>query len=1050
MKTILLLISAFIAQFFITPANAHAAGSVTLATSQIATANINQGTNTNVVYIVSMTVSATQAVTVNNIQFTLSGTHDANDLSTVYVYFNATSPLISGASYLGSAVATFAGPHAYSINVNSTLAAGTKGYFLITANVAANATDNHTIRITGATTPVTFGFTSATTVTNNQINGNVQTIQAADITLSTSTVAAANLNQGTNTNVIYITKMDVATEPVIANNVQFTLSGTHDANDLSTVYVYFNATAPVISGASYLGSAAANFAGPHAYSINIYNSLAAGTTGYYLITANVTTSATDNHTIRITGATTPVTFGFTTTPNVTNTQTNGGGLQTIQAADITVTTSPVAAATIYQSSNTNVLYTVKMNVSTEPVTVNNIQFSLNGSHDNDDLSNVYVYFNATSPVISGASYLGSAAANFAAPHAYSINIYNTLAAGTSGYYLITANVNSSATDNHTIRVFNGGVPVTFGFLTAPNATYSENSGGATQTIQAADITLGTVTVAAANLNQSSNTNIVYIAKMDVATSAVTANNIQFTLSGTQDNDDLSNVYVYFNATAPVISGASYLGSAAANFTAPHVYSINIYNTLSAGTTGYYLITVNVTSSATDNHTIRIVGSTNPVVFGFLTAPNVTNQQANRAGLQTIQAADITATTSPVAAGTIFQSSNTNVLYTVKLDVTTEPVTVNNIQFSLNGTQDNDDLSNVYVYFNATAPSISGASYLGSVAANFAAPHVYSINIYNTLAAGTSGYYLITVNVNSSATDNHTVRVFNGAVPVTFGFLTTPNVSYQENSGGSSQTIQAADITLTTSPVAAGNIVQGTNTNIIYIAKMAVQTSAVTVNNIQFTLTGTQDNDDFSNVYVYFNATAPVISGASYVGSSAANFAAPHDYSINIYNTLAAATSGYYLITVNVNIGASPGKTVQINGSLHPVTFGFLTTPNVTNSQTNDAGVKTISTSFSGGGVITSSSESSTIKDYKTLPVSVYPNPANNKLSYSINSTDTRNITVQLINVSGNVLLTKNESLNKGMNERYINVAAFTNGVYFLVIKNSKDNTVIKQQVTVQH
>ena len=58
--------------------------------------------------------------------------------------------------------------------------------------------------------------------------------------------------------------MDVAAESVTVNNIQFTLSGNHDANDLTTVYVYFNATSPIISGASNLGSTPAAFAGPSA------------------------------------------------------------------------------------------------------------------------------------------------------------------------------------------------------------------------------------------------------------------------------------------------------------------------------------------------------------------------------------------------------------------------------------------------------------------------------------------------------------------------------------------------------------------------------------------------------------------------------------------------------------------------------------------------------------------------------------------------------------------------------------------------------------------
>ncbi|MEP6556398.1 MAG: hypothetical protein ABJB11_22785, partial [Ferruginibacter sp.] len=138
----------------------------------------------------------------------------------------------------------------------------------------------------------------------------------ADVTVTSSPLAAANINQGTNSNVIYIAQASVTTTGVVVNNVQFTLSGTHDANDLSTVLVYFNAVSPVFAGSTFLGSAVATFAGPHTYSINVNWSMAAGSTGYFIIVANIDAVATDNNTLKINGATNPMVFGFTTAPNI--------------------------------------------------------------------------------------------------------------------------------------------------------------------------------------------------------------------------------------------------------------------------------------------------------------------------------------------------------------------------------------------------------------------------------------------------------------------------------------------------------------------------------------------------------------------------------------------------------------------------------------------------------------------------------------------------------------------------------------------------------------
>ncbi len=863
------------------------------------------------------------------------------------------------------------------------------------------------------------------------IAGAVNANAAPGITLTTAATTAANIYQGTSTNIIYAVKMDVVTASVTINNVQFTLSGTHDANDLSYVSVYFNATSPVISGSSYLGQTVATFAGPHTYSFAISRTLAAATSGYFIVTANVNSGATDNKTVMINGNANPVVFGYTTTVTLTNNQSNAGGTQTIQAADVAISTSSLVSGTIYQGTSTNIVYAAKMDVTTASLTVNNIQFTLSGNHDGDDLSYVSVYFNATSPVISGSSYLGQTAANFAAPHTYSIGINRTLAAATSGYFIITINVNSGATDNNTVKITGATTPVTFGYITTPNTTNTQTNGGGSQTIQAADVAISTSKLVSGTIYQGTSTNIVYAAKMEVTTASLTVNNIQFTLSGNHDGDDLSYVSVYFNATSPVISGSSYLGQTAANFAAPHAYSIGINRTLAAATSGYFIITVNVNSSATDNKTVKITGSTTPVTFGYSTTPNSTNTQSNKGGTQTIQAADVAISTTDLVSGTIYQGTSTNIVYVAKMDVTTASLTVNNIQFTLSGNHDGDDLSYVSVYFNATSPVISGSSYLGQTAANFAAPHAYSIGINRTLAAATSGYFIITVNVNSSATDNKTVKITGLTTPVTFGYSTTPNSTNTQTNAGGTQTIQAADVMLTSSTVTAGNIVAGTSTNIVYAAKMDVTTASLTVNNIQFTLTGSQDGDDLSYVGVYFNATSPVISGSSYLGQTAANFAAPHAYSIGINRTLAAATSGYFIITVNVNSGASIGKTVQINGANNPLVFGYTTTPNITNSQTNAAGVKTISATLAAPFSSTENAEAAnTVKGVNTA-VKIFPNPATDRVTVQFVSSIKQQVTLQLTNSSGVLQHTKIFTVEKGTNQLSMDVRSFASGVYYI-------------------
>jgi hypothetical protein len=315
---------------------------------------------------------------------------------------------------------------------------------------------------------------------------------AQNITLTTSPVVAATIAQGTNNNIVYAVKMDVAALPVTVNSMQFTLAGTHDDNDLVVLHVFFNPTAPTILGATQKAvSVSANFAAPHTYNA-VFNlgsqALAAGTSGYFIVVADVAAAATSGNTIKVNGFANPVTFSYSTSPTITNNQTDIAGTQTILAAGITLTTSPIAAAAITQGTNNNIVYAVKMDVAALPVTVNSMQFTLTGNHDDNDLVVLHVFFNPTAPTILGATQKAvSVSANFAAPHTYNA-VFNlgsqALAAGTSGYFIVVADVAAAATSGNTIKVNGFANPVTFGYTTSPvvNNNQTDAAGGITITV----------------------------------------------------------------------------------------------------------------------------------------------------------------------------------------------------------------------------------------------------------------------------------------------------------------------------------------------------------------------------------------------------------------------------------------------------------------------------------------------------------------------------------------------------------------------------------------
>lgn len=57
--------------------------------------------------------------------------------------------------------------------------------------------------------------------------------------------------------------------------------------------------------------------------------------------------------------------------------------------------------------------------------------------------------------------------------------------------------------------------------------------------------------------------------------------------------------------------------------------------MAIGSSGYFIFTVNTSAAAVIGNTVKVNGATNPVVFGFSTAPNITNNQTDLGGTQTL-------------------------------------------------------------------------------------------------------------------------------------------------------------------------------------------------------------------------------------------------------------------------------------------------------------------------------------------------------------------------------------------------------------------------------
>jgi hypothetical protein len=77
-------------------------------------------------------------------------------------------------------------------------------------------------------------------------------------------------------------------------------------------------------------------------------------------------------------------------------------------------------------------------------------------------------------------------------------------------------------------------------------------------------------------------------------------------------------------------------------------------------------------------------------------------------------------------------------------------------------------------------------------------------------------------------------------------------------------------------------------------------------------------------------------------------------------------------------------------------------------------------------------------------MSIYPNPATATLNFSINSTSTQQIFVQIYSISGVLLQSNEQTLNAGNNLQSIAVNNLKSGNYFLKVSNREGNSQFVQ------
>ncbi|MDO3410550.1 S-layer homology domain-containing protein [Saccharibacillus sp. CPCC 101409] len=563
-------------------------------------------------------------------------------------------------------------------------------------------------------TPYNYANVSSITIT---WKFNSASVEPSNLAFDDITVA--NISSSAATNAAAPTITTQPADKTVNVNATANLTVAATASGTLSYQWYSNATNSSTGGSAISGATSATYSAPTG---------TAGTTYYYVVVTNTDTSQTGNQTANAASQVAKVTVAALT-----------------NAAAPTITTQPA-------DKTVNVNATANLTVAATASGTLSYQW----------------YSNATNSSTGGSAISGATSATYSAP---------TGTAGTTYYYVVVTNTDTSQTGNQTANTTSQVAKVTVSALT--------NAVAPTITMQPADQNV--------NVNETANLTV-----------AATA-------SGT-----LSFQW-YSSTTNSTTGGSAISGATSATYSAP---------TGTAGTTYYYVVVTNTDTSQTGNQTAKTTSRVATVTVAALTdaaAPTITTQPADQ---------------------------NVNVNETANLTVAATASGTLSYQW----------------YINNSNSAVGGVLISGATNATYSA---------STSNAGTDYYYVVVTNTDTSQTGDQTASTTSRVATVTVNSLT--------NAAAPTITMQPAD----------------KNVNMNDAASLSVSATASGTLSFQW----------------YSNTTNSVIGGSAISGATAGTYSAP---------TGTAGTTYYYVVVTNTDTSQTGNQTASITSQVAKVTVAALT------------------------------------------------------------------------------------------------------------------------------
>ncbi|MCC5927625.1 MAG: T9SS type A sorting domain-containing protein [Cyclobacteriaceae bacterium] len=849
-----------------------------------------------------------------------SGTYNATDITGFNLHYS-TDPNEIGALIAGPLTAPASGGNLVFSGLTQVFPAGETGYLWLMADISPSATGNRTIGIDAiAAGDVTLANASNKIGLPTPVS-NLQVISVpVDISVATFSPASDQILQGAVNRLLYRYDLSLgATSDARLSAISMITQGDYDVTDFVNFKLWYAATETWPTASTLATVTTIPESGQPLTFTGFERLFTADETGYLYVTADVAVAAFPGNSVGIAGTTTAGGLTFLDAVNLepTDFPTDPGNNQTIEASSkITVTTSSPPAGNLSVLLD-NEIYQLEMTANEGDATLESITLKTNGDYVTGDVTFFKLWYSTTG-IDKGVeidNVVGEANGQDLVFNSFTPIVFEADEDPEITYYFtITADISPSANYGNTLGIDE--LPLSNIEFTIPvmyNGVDPQPAGNLQTIAIETEVTLSSVAPPGdpAGFLTSPTNNPIYRLIAGVQTFDAIVNSITFTTSGSFIAGDISNFKLFYS-TAEAAEGdliATLSGNTLA-FGGDVVFDVftGFDGRIEAGSTAYFWLMVDISPTASNTRTVGVDSTT--VDFAF---PEDLTDDTNPGNnlVMDVPSEIVVSFSSAPEDGAIQQNTNNNLLYKVHISVTNSDALLQELTFPFNGTYADADIGDVILWYS------SDSTVLGSIVeTTSAAPSGNSIvfeEINQNIAAGTTAYYSITVNVPATATPGNTI----GINPVTIAeanFEESSNIVGSPTGTGNLQTIALSPkiAIANTLPLPDGDIVVPL-LNPIYTFNLAVADADALLNSLQFSTGSVYVPADIASIALYYSDDEPSDAGIEIASTTTIPGPGGSILFEDLNLTLPADSTGYFTIMVNVAPSAVIGNNISIVG-----------------------------------------------------------------------------------------------------------------------------------------